>query len=701
MKIISQSLNLKILRQVHFALAEVCIIKGDTMRLGIGIDTGGTYTDIVVYDYEKKEIITKGKTLTTKDNLSVGIKNALDLVPENLLKQAVLLSMSTTLATNACVEKKGARAKLIIMGTTKETMHWIDAKNKYGLDYDDVLCVELNSGASGSTVLHPEWQEIMEQNGAWLNEAQALAMAELNAMQNGAVCEEKAQIEFAKKYDVPFVKSSEFAQDLNVMERGATALLNARLLPVSEDFMQSVKKALLQKGLSIKTMVVRSDGSLMTDVAAHTKPVETILSGPAASVIGALSLAKCANSVVVDIGGTTTDVSIVENYSPCMTDGIKIGGWRTQINGVYIDTFGLGGDSRIFCKEASVQLDTRRVQPLCALSIQHPNILNSLKHLAEGKVKSNAPLHEFLYIVRAPKNLDTYSEYEKNLISKLEKSPVMLGDGVIDLYNLKTERLENEGIIMRAGLTPTDIMHIKGDFCAYNKDASIFGVRFLLRNLYGFEDSQQDLQRFCDMVYDKVGEKLYKNLARIMLTHSHKKIFTKPMSKQLLKLVQHNWKSRNDENYNLINFNFTTPATLIGIGAPTHIFLPEVAKAFGCEFIIPKHAEVANAFGAIVADISATSKVTITPCYPGDEFVGYKVYSSSGLSVHELREDAVEFAQKKAREQAEKEARALGAIGQVEVTVNLKSKTGTTNEGSIVELGDTVTATACGRISGD
>ncbi len=669
------------------------------MRLGIGIDTGGTYTDIAVYDYEKKEILAKGKTITTKSDLSIGIKNALSLIPQNLLESAVLLSMSTTLATNACVEKKGARAKLILMGTTKETMRWIDAKNKYGLNYSDVLCVELNSGSDGSVVAHPDWQAVIDENKQWLSEAQALSIAELNAMQNGAVCEVKAHEEFTKKFNVPFVMANEFAQDLNVMERGATALLNARLLPVNEEFMKSVKTALSQKRADIKTMVVRSDGSLMTDTAAHTKPVETILSGPAASVIGALSLTNCENSVVIDIGGTTTDVSVVESYRPCMTDGIKIGGWRTQIKGVYIDTFGLGGDSHIYCKDAKLQLGTRRVQPLCLLSMQYPSVIESLRQLVDNNVKSHIPLHEFLFLVKVPKSLDTYNEYERELIEKLEKAPIMLGHNVLDYYSMKTQRLENEGVIMRAGLTPTDIMHINGDFTAHNKEASILGARFLMRNLYEYDDTPQDLQKFCDDVYDVVCEKLYKNIIRIMLTHQHKKIFTKTVSKQILKLAQYNWKHRNDDSYKLVDLKFTTNATLIGIGAPTHIFLPEVAKALGCDFVIPQHAEVANALGAIVADISATSKVTITPCYPGDELFGYKVYTESGLTVIENHEDALIFAEKAAREQAEEEARALGAIGQIEVSVSSKSKMATSTEGKQVELGDTIIATACGRIS--
>ncbi len=668
------------------------------MNYSIGIDTGGTYTDIVLYDYSAKSVLAKGKTLTTKEDLSIGIKNALDLLPEDLLKKAELLSLSTTLATNACVEHKGGRAKLILMGTTRRVLEWIDAKNTYGLNHDDVLCLDTQNSFDGRVVNHPDWESIMHEHKDWFNEAQAFATAEVNAPRNGAVCEKKALEDITATYDVPFVAAYEFAQDLNVMERGATALLNARLLPVIEEFMRSVKSALEQKGLDIKTMIVRSDGSLMTDKIAHTKPVKTILSGPAASVIGAMGLVDCEQSLIVDIGGTTTDISIVENHRPVMTNSIEIGGWKTQISGVYIDTFGLGGDSRIYVKDAKINLDNRRVQPLCVLSSYYPDVVKSLQKLIDSERVSLSPLHEFLYLVRTPSDLSTYTEHERDIINRLSVSPIMFGDNYVDMYNLKIKRLEDEGVIMRAGLTPTDIMHIKGDFSAHSKDASILGARFMLNVLPDYDDSAEDLERFCDDIYDAVCKKLYSNLVRVMLSHQHKNLYQKNSNEQLDELIHLSWENKKNGAPSLVDFAFTTKAKLIGIGAPTHIFLPTVAKALGSECIIPKHAEVANAFGAVIADIFATSKVTITPTYAGDELFGYKVYTDSGLTVFEEHEQAVAFAEKAVAQQALDEARKLGAIGEITVTTDSESNDSLSKDGIKVELGDCITAVACGRI---
>ena len=89
------------------------------MAIGIGIDTGGTYTDAVVYDFETKAVLAKGKSPTTTQDLAQGIGGALDTLPRGLLERAELVALSTTLATNACVEGKGGRARLVLMGTTR------------------------------------------------------------------------------------------------------------------------------------------------------------------------------------------------------------------------------------------------------------------------------------------------------------------------------------------------------------------------------------------------------------------------------------------------------------------------------------------------------------------------------------------------------------------------------------------------------
>ncbi|NCU27459.1 hydantoinase/oxoprolinase family protein, partial [Candidatus Nomurabacteria bacterium] len=423
------------------------------MKLGIGIDTGGTYTDAVIYDFDNRKVVAKGKSLTTKENLEIGIGNALDSLPADLIGQASVLSLSTTLATNASVENKGGRAKLVMIGSNRKIMEWVYAGIVYGLKDEDVFCVDTNSSFDGKIIDDPDWELITAKEDEWFSDAQALAVADVYAMRNGAVSERSAKEKLTSKYAVPLVMASELANDLNVMERGATALLNAKLLPTIEEFMEAVKAALKKRHLNIKEMIVRSDGSLMSDDMALTHPVKTILSGPAASVIGGRGLTDCSDCLIVDMGGTTTDISIVQGGEPIMTDGIRIGGFRTQVRGVFIDTFGLGGDSRITVDNGKIVLNARRVQPLCIAASMFPQITDELSALVYSNRTGTLPLYEFLYLVRKPADPRRYNTKELELIRKLDKRPLMLGGGMLDLYDIKSKRLEDEGIVMRCGLT--------------------------------------------------------------------------------------------------------------------------------------------------------------------------------------------------------------------------------------------------------
>ena len=311
-------------------------------RIIIGIDTGGTFTDAVAFDLDSRGILAKGKARTTKEDLSVGISNALDTLPPALLREACRISLSTTLATNACVEGKGCRAKLILMGATKTVLRTIGAEKKYGLREEDVLCLDTHGSFDGSVVDEPDWDAVIAENERWLADTEAIGVVEANAARNGAVCEKHAREALAARFDVPIVLASELTSDLNMMERGATALLNARLLPLIEEFLASVRRSLAARGVTASIAIVRSDGSLMSEAFAGGKPVETILSGPAASILGSRELADRETCLVIDMGGTTTDVSIVVDGRPALTDRIRIGSWKTQVRGAYVETFGLG-----------------------------------------------------------------------------------------------------------------------------------------------------------------------------------------------------------------------------------------------------------------------------------------------------------------------------------------------------------------------
>lgn len=674
------------------------------MVIGIGLDTGGTCTDAVAYDFDTCTVLAKGKALTTKEDLTIGIGNALDVLPREFLTQARIIALSTTLATNACVENKGGRAKLILMGTTKKVLEWIDAQSKYGLKNEDVLCVDTHGSFDGKIVDEPDWEELLLDAGDWLADADALSVAEVNANNNGSVCEKNAKVKLEAHYNVPIVLASELVSGLNVMERGATALLNARLLPVIQEFLEAVRNALIVRDVHIPAMIVRSDGSLMSDKLSRYRPVETILSGPAASVLGARGLTDCKDCLTVDMGGTTTDISLVKDGVPVMVNkGIHVGGWRTQVKGIFTDTFALGGDSAIRIKDGGLELCARRVQPLCVAATKWPEIKDALRHLLDEKKIHSQPLHEFLYLVREPKDVSRYHSYEIALCDALSAGPCMLGNAAksigFDIYSLNSERLESEGIVMRCGLTPTDIMHIKGDFSLYDKESSELAARHFLKWLPHYNDDTDSLTAFLDKVYDLIKQKLYENIVRVLLTDKYPKLYERGVDEQMRSLVSQSWVQRRERgNKAFSNFDFTTAATFIGIGAPTHVFLPEVAEALGTTCIIPEHAEVANAIGAVIADVSTKVQVEISPNYTAGGIEGYIVHTPNGNQIYDKIEEAYCAATEAAVQSATEEARRRGALGELSVDTQLSPQIAYSKEGQTIDLGTSAIAVATGRI---
>jgi N-methylhydantoinase A/oxoprolinase/acetone carboxylase beta subunit len=280
------------------------------MKLGIGIDTGGTYTDAVIYDFNEKKILGSAKALTTKEDLSIGIGNAFDELPSEMLNQADIISLSTTLATNACVENKGGRAKLLFIGVYKDVV--VEFGKNYGLpNYDEMYFIDSKSGDNSKVAIQSDWDSFMEDSKEWFNDAESVGIVELNAMDNNAVLEKKAKELVIKQYNMPIICGHELFSDLNSLQRGSTTLLYARLIPIIEDFLAAIKVALKKRNINIPVVIVRSDGSLMSEKFTAIRPVETLLCGPAASVMGGIELTNENNSLIIDMGGTTTDIAIL------------------------------------------------------------------------------------------------------------------------------------------------------------------------------------------------------------------------------------------------------------------------------------------------------------------------------------------------------------------------------------------------------
>jgi|GEM_PF-70008 len=663
------------------------------MKIGIGIDTGGTYTDAVLYDFDARSILGTAKSLTTKQDLAIGILGAIDGLPAELLPRAEFISLSTTLATNACVEDKGGRAKLIFFGGDKRVID--EVGGKYGLPCsDDMHVQESFTTFSGESTAEPDWAAFTEHLArSNYEQLDGIGIIEINAMRNGAVIEKQVKQVFERIHNIPAVCGHELFSELNCLQRASSTLLNAGLFPVIKEFLTAVKKALAARGVNAPLLIVRSDGSMMSEAFAALRPVETLLCGPAASAIGGTQLTDSPNSIIVDMGGTTTDIAIVKNGVPVtVVDGVSIGKWKTFVDGLYVKTFGLGGDSAIHYKGSNLYLEDYRITPLCIAAQKHPAVLESLRDLPLKK--HTCFLYEHYMLVKDIEQSVRYTDAEKAFCRALADKPLILTQAAQavgrDIYSLNVQRLIKDGVVQICGLTPTDIMHIKGDFDGYCTQASHLAVAFAAHNL-GVSP-----EVFCDMAYDEVKRKMHLNIVKALLENKDPHYIRHGVSADIERLIDEHYRSAKSGSHDaLLSMPLTTDYALVGIGAPIHVFLPDVAQALGTHAVLPEHHAVANALGAIMGSVSASCTVKIMPSNDAAGIIGYTVFGVDGNQNFELLDEAVAHARAQAEIGAQREAVKRGASGALTVTCDVSQKQAQAKD-STVYLGTTVTARAVG-----
>lgn len=665
------------------------------MSYGLGIDTGGTYTDAVIYDMEKGKVLDSGKALTTKYDLTVGIRNVLDKLSPTLLSEIAMVGLSTTMATNACVEDKCGRAKLIMWGISPDTVERFGAK--YGLPpAEEIYFQDSFPKFTGGYEKDPDWDKFEEGIEENFKGCDAVATVELFAMNNNALVEKKTKQLIREKLGIPVICGNELFSDIDTLQRGASVLLNAGLIPTIDEFTKAIKAVLKEKNINVPVGIVRSDGSLMSERFAMDYPVETILCGPAASVIGGASLTQEPNSIVIDMGGTTTDMAIIKDHVPVtVEDGIKIGRWKTFVKGLYVDTFGLGGDSAIRHKDGQLILDTARVIPISILSTQYPYILKELEKLKSEEFPHSRYIHEFLVAVKDIEDNDNYNDDEKKLCARLKEGPLSLTQAAeymdSDVYHFKADRLEREGVIIRSGLTPTDIMHLRGDFTTYDPT----GAQMVADYYKVCLDSHPDRETLCEMIYKEVMRKLYINIVRCVLEYSNPYYRKNGLDLGTLNLINDDFERKyNGDTDVMLECDFKVNYSLIGIGAPIHIFLPKVGELLETKVVIPEYSGVANAIGAINGNIIARERIEIKPVMGG----GFDVYGKKEKKNFDFLEDAKEYALADLKEYTLASARDRGAVGDVTFSVDIKDEKSVAKNNLKVYTGTVVTVAAIGKM---
>jgi len=449
----------------------------------IGIDTGGTYTDAVIVNPQTHAVMAAAKALTTRGNLALGVIEALAQVLESTAGQLqrdeiTLVSLSTTLATNALVEGKGARIAVILIGfdepmlaRTELAQALPDARIiriRGGHRYDGAEQEALDEAALRQALTDPD------------NQAEAYAVASLYSVRN-ATHERQAQILIRELIGCPVTASCDLSEALNGPRRALTAAFNARIIGLIVNLAEAVRTVLQAQGIQAPLMIVRGDGSIASADAVVERPIETILSGPAASVIGAGFLSGLRDFLIADIGGTTTDVAIVRNGWPALNEkGAMIGVHRTMVRAIDMQTIGLGGDSTVeIDHKGRILLKPERVVPAAMIGARWPSVQQALqKTLNVGMGLGIGTLFLFRPLGTADRPLPAdLAAADRDFLAGVGEEPIpwhRIVNSISDRYRVM--RLVNRGILQLAGLTPSDAAHVLGHQSQWSRPVACWSV---------------------------------------------------------------------------------------------------------------------------------------------------------------------------------------------------------------------------------
>jgi N-methylhydantoinase A/oxoprolinase/acetone carboxylase beta subunit len=480
---------------------------------------------------------------------------------------------------------------------------------------------------------------------------------------------------------------------LDAPRRALTCALNARLIPQLQQLVRAVLSLLGQRGIRAPLMVVKGDGSLIEASLAMECPVETILSGPAASVVGARYLSGEDDVFVVDMGGTTTDVALLSAGRPVLNcEGATVGGFRTMVEAVGVHTFGLGGDSEVRLDEQGLVVGPRRVMPLALLGHQHPGILQTLRrHREAGEPMS----HRGQFALRQrPLDAGTGSlnPAQALLWSKLAEEPQALSELVTGPGTLRAlGRLVDRGLVLMSGFTPSDAAHILGKQTEWSVEAARLGAEiFLKRDRQGDWRSPADAAGFAAQVLE------------IVVRQSGQAVFASAIAEDE-ELDQPEWGKLGRrmvdrslagkfESAFLLEMKLRLTRPLVAIGAPAATYYPEVASRLGTRLVIPRHAAVSNAVGAVASGVVQTSEALITQPSQGR----FRLHLSSGIEDFADLAAAAARARTAVEEQVSALARRAGAAD-VQLSVDRRDKVVRERGGFEIFIEARITATAFGR----
>ncbi len=599
----------------------------------LGLDTGGTYTDAVLLDPKVRRIVAKSKVFTDKSNLDLCIGECVRSLPGDLLRTVSLFCISTTLATNAVVEGDSGRVGLLLMGRKPDGKLPVSFYRQIGGLLD----------IKGKELHPPDEAEVRDAVAEALGQVDSFAVSGFASVRNPA--HEVAVREIIRGVaDLPVVCGHELSSSLGHYDRTVTAVINAGLMPKIKLLTAAVRATARDLRITAPIMIVRGDGSLIRDDAAAARPIETVLSGPAASIAGALYLSGADDALLLDMGGTTTDIALARDGKVSISGrGAWVGGWRTMVRAAAVATFGLGGDSRISlgALPGELRIGPRRVMPICVASRDDPGVGECLTRYSscDAAELSVASHGTFYRLSREPEL--TASKIERDVANVLREgalNPVGIANRLfLGVAQIPAEEMCRRGILTAISLTPTDILHAIGSVSIWDSQASLAAAELYAKKM-GLEPGD-----FLDKAHKAFTGKLAAASIESALRLSGR---TDAHAPTLGALVE----GALLEDDDVFEASFILKKSIVAVGAPVEAWMPAVAQFLNARLVVPNHAEVANAVGAAVGQIRVFFDALVRP---DRESVTYTAYTPRDRRDFTGRQEAEKWALEVIRRLAE------------------------------------------------
>ena len=654
----------------------------------IGVDTGGTYTDAAIIETRGHRVIATAKAITTKGDLAIGVSEAITRavaqLPQGLRSQDIsMVSVSTTLATNAVVEGHGSSVGVILIGFDAAMVERTGiAKAFPGMPVEVVAGGHDHNGDARSPLDEVALTAALQRMA---DKVDAFAVASTFAVRNAAH-ELAARELIVAQTGKPVTLSTELSSSLDAPRRALTAALNARLISRVSTLIDAVSRAMADLSIECPLMIVKGDGTLALAQTVATRPIETVLSGPAASLVGAHWLSGLKSFIMSDMGGTTTDLGILVDGRPRVAqEGAEVGGWRTMVRAIDVRTIGLGGDSEITLgANGRIEVGPQRIVPVSLLGHRYPEVLEMLAADLADVDGANSLQGRFVLLpFGAGSALTTseVSEREREVLQRVQERPLPLRKLAVSLAAQRAVMsLKRKGLVQVAGFTPSDAAHVLGLQANWSPEAARLAAQLGSRHRDMQFPTPERTAEFARVVWSETVRLTGRAILETALGFDLG-------GDRLAQAV-----CAGEGAIGLTRISLMPSVPVVAVGGPVKVYYPEVARRLGCEMVFAEHCDVANAVGAATGVVAQTVTVRVD----GDGTGIFLVHSTVGTTHFSQVSAALDAALSLARQAAFDAAVRMGAQDpEVKVGLRKTLMPNATSDTGLLEA--VITAEAIGR----